>query len=264
MQYLIENAEELLSKLDFPKKTEYEDCYLNKALTYWAFFDERKCEIQQLTGESAEAIIYTKYFWCTAFIKRFEKLYGSDAGLEQQRYKILEELANLPNIMVDWAVIESIDGKKTKSEFTERFEKLSDDEKCACLIALCESILPKLAGSGGAKFASDVLEKCHQWLKSRNVEADYLYSLLESENDICVFQFLDGEKDAEKENVFQCLSTALSYIILLAYRFENQVYYPEPIECVDSETVEYLFCHFQRLCPNSDLLEKLLPSENKN
>ncbi|MBR4319154.1 MAG: hypothetical protein IKP69_03785 [Oscillospiraceae bacterium] len=106
MQYLIENAEELLSKLDFPKKTEYKDCYLNKALTYWAFFGERKCEIQQLTGESAEAIIYTKYFWCTAFIKRFEKLYGSDAGLEQQRYKILEELANIPNIMVDWAVIE--------------------------------------------------------------------------------------------------------------------------------------------------------------
>ena len=160
--------------------------------------------------------------------------------------------------------IESIDGKKTKSEFTERFEKLSDDEKCACLIALCESILPKLAGLGGAKFASDVLEKCRQWLESRNVEADYLYSLLESEDDICVFQFLANEKDSEKENVLQCLSTALSYIILLAYRFENQVYLPEPIECVDSETVEYLFCHFQKLCPNSDLLEKLLPSGNKN
>ncbi|MCR5124302.1 MAG: hypothetical protein K6B43_03800 [Treponema sp.] len=154
--------------------------------------------------------------------------------------------------------------KKTKSEFTERFEKLSDDEKCACLIALCESILPKLADLGGAKFASDVLEKCRQWLESKNVEADYLYSLLESENDICVFQFLNDEKDSEKENVLQCLSTALAYIILLAYRFENQVYLPEPIECVDSETVEYLFCHFQKLCPNSDLLEKLLPSENKN
>lgn len=260
MHYLIENTGKLLAQLDFPKKSEYEDWYLNDCLTYWAFFDEKKSEIQRFTGKSDEAIIYTKYFWCTAFIKRFEKLHGSDAGLEQQRYEILEELETLPHNMVDWAVIESIDGKKTKSEFTEIFEKLSDDGKAACLIALCESIAPKLSDSDGAGFASEALEKCCQWLKSKNVEADYLYSLLDSEDGNCVFQFLNDEKDGEKENVWNCLSVALSYIIFLAYRFENQAYLPEPIECVDSDTIEYFFCQFQKICPNSDVLEKFLPS----
>lgn len=106
---VIENTEELLIKAKYIKRREYEDEVLNDFMNYWMFFDEKEEIIQGLTEESLEVILYIKYYWSSRYIERYSELYGTDAGAEQQRYKIIEDLDQRTNGDVDWNLIKMIE-----------------------------------------------------------------------------------------------------------------------------------------------------------
>ena len=109
MKILKENIEELLTKAMYIKRKEYEDKVLNDFLNYWVFFEEKEGVIQALTKESIEVILYSKYYWSSRYIERYFELYDWDAGIEQQQYKIIEEIDQRINGDVDWNIIKMIE-----------------------------------------------------------------------------------------------------------------------------------------------------------
>lgn len=86
----------------------YSDSQLNSYFNYWNVFAEKEKEIQELKGLSLETILYSKYYWCTQFKDRYNKIYGRDVGIEQQQYKIIEEIEQ-KQISINWHLLQMID-----------------------------------------------------------------------------------------------------------------------------------------------------------
>ncbi|MBQ8680421.1 MAG: hypothetical protein IJ530_11760 [Treponema sp.] len=105
MKILKEEMNKLFSEAKYQRKTKYEDTALNDFYNCWCFFEEKETEIQNIEKESVDSILYTKYYWFTKFKERYEQLYGFDAGIEQQQYKIIEELQVRMNENLDWNII---------------------------------------------------------------------------------------------------------------------------------------------------------------
>jgi hypothetical protein len=53
-------------------------------------------------------LFYGKYYWMTAFNTKYKKLFGDDASLDQQLFKLCEE-AEQEKLDVDWQTVESIE-----------------------------------------------------------------------------------------------------------------------------------------------------------
>lgn len=58
-------------------------------------------------GWSAESIFWSRYYWFRRFVVRQAEARGSDSGLEQQAFKILEQ--PFPACSPDWSVLESVE-----------------------------------------------------------------------------------------------------------------------------------------------------------
>lgn len=111
MEIIKNKVEEIIVKAGYAYKEEYSDKQLNTLLNYWYFFDEKEKEIQELLRVSLEMILYSKYYWCTQYKNRFNELYGKDVGIDQQQYKIIEEMTQRIND-VDWSFIQMIEEGK--------------------------------------------------------------------------------------------------------------------------------------------------------
>lgn len=111
MKIIKNEVEEIIVKLRYVYKKEHTDKRLNILLNYWCLFDEKEREIQELIEVSLETILCSKYYWCTQYKNRYNELYGKDIGIDQQQYKIIEEMAQRIK-SVDWGVIQMIDEGK--------------------------------------------------------------------------------------------------------------------------------------------------------
>lgn len=111
MKIIKSKVEEIMVKVGYSYKEEYSDEQLNILLNDWYFFDEKEMEIQELLGVSLEMILYSKYYWCTQYKTRFNELYGKDVAIDQQQYKIIEEMTQRIND-VDWSFIQMIEEGK--------------------------------------------------------------------------------------------------------------------------------------------------------
>lgn len=109
MILLKETMENLLQRTSCPLKNEYDDAELNKLLNYWIVLDANRIAVQELTGESAETILYSKYYWSSRFVERYQALYGTDAGMEQMRFKILEEMDQEFDDGIDWEYVQRLE-----------------------------------------------------------------------------------------------------------------------------------------------------------
>ena len=111
MEIIKNKVEDMMVKVGYSYREEYSDALLNSLLNYWCFFDEKEREIQELSGVSSEVILYSKYYWCTQYKNRFNELYGKDVGIEQQQYKIIEEMMQRMD-GVDWGFVQMIEEEK--------------------------------------------------------------------------------------------------------------------------------------------------------
>lgn len=111
MEIVKVDIEELWKKISYTYKDEYPDAQINLQLTYWCFFEEKEEELQKIFEMSLDTILYSKFYWCTKFKQRFEQLYGNDAGVEQQQYKIIEEIAQRRSD-VNWKVLQMIEDER--------------------------------------------------------------------------------------------------------------------------------------------------------
>ena len=108
MKILKNNIDELVEKVKYTFKKVYDDQQLNTLLSLWHFFDERELQIQEIANEPLETVLYSKYYWCTEYKRRFNQMFGKDVGLDQQQYRIVEEI-NLRVGYVDWNLIQMIE-----------------------------------------------------------------------------------------------------------------------------------------------------------
>ena len=108
MEIIRNNIDEIIDKLGYTYKKEDSNTQLNIFLTYWHFFDEKEKDIQEFLRISLETILYSKYYWCTLYKKRYHELYGEDTGIDQQQYKIIEDMTQRLND-VDWNLIQMIE-----------------------------------------------------------------------------------------------------------------------------------------------------------
>lgn len=111
MQIIKNNIEELLFETNYTVREMYSDKSMNSFYNYWCLFDERELEIQELSEVPLEIILYSKYYWCTQYKNRFNELYGKDVGIDQQQYKIIEEMNQRIND-IDWEMIQMIEEGK--------------------------------------------------------------------------------------------------------------------------------------------------------
>lgn len=108
MRIIRDNIKDLMNKTGHKYSREYEDELLHSSGEYYALFDQKENELLKITDFSLEDILYSKYYWFTVFTKRFHEIYGADAGVDQQQFKILEEISNRLDT-VDYRLIENID-----------------------------------------------------------------------------------------------------------------------------------------------------------
>lgn len=57
-------------------------------------------------GWSSEAVFWSRYFWFRRFLRLHTRGHGSDAGLEQQEFKILER--PFPDCSPDWSKLQEV------------------------------------------------------------------------------------------------------------------------------------------------------------
>lgn len=108
MEIIKAEFKEIAVKTGYKAIQKYSDEQLNFSFNYWNIFIEKEKELQKSEGVSLESILCSKYYWCTQFKNRFSIIYGKDAGIEQQQYKIIEEIdQRITNI--DWHLVQMID-----------------------------------------------------------------------------------------------------------------------------------------------------------
>ncbi len=113
MKLLLDNMDELSAKIGYCAKREYENQILNSIYNYCLLFFCKETEVIILTKEPLEVILYSKYYWFTQYMKKHNEINGYDAGIEQQKLKLIEELEQrLEN--VDWDLLQKIDDMMEK------------------------------------------------------------------------------------------------------------------------------------------------------
>lgn len=105
MIILKENIDKLFIKYQYKSRMQYDNTELNRLFNYWCFFEEKEAVIQ----ETLEIILYSKYYWCSRYKDKYIELYGIDVGLEQQQYKIMEELEQRLDADIDWKFLELLE-----------------------------------------------------------------------------------------------------------------------------------------------------------
>ncbi|HHL3302845.1 TPA: hypothetical protein ACQ444_003565 [Bacillus cereus] len=108
----------IISELELKKMIELEkdslvvrkdisDEKLKRFLSYYEFFTNNVIGLVEKEGKNT--ILYSKYYWYTKYKKRYFEVYGYDAGIEQEGFKLLEELENELEDGIDWLIIQDIE-----------------------------------------------------------------------------------------------------------------------------------------------------------
>lgn len=84
--------EELFASLGKPLAVLYEDDEMNKAINYALSLEDNEQKILTIKKYTLSDILYGRYYWFAKFLVQYEKLYGKDAGMEQQQFKIIEAM----------------------------------------------------------------------------------------------------------------------------------------------------------------------------
>lgn len=111
MNLIKENLDDLISKINFVISNDLKTKDLNEAVSFLRLFDEREKEVMDILSVGLDSILYSKYYWCTKYKVLYSNLYGQDVGVEQQQYKVIEEIEQNLEEGVDWNIIQNIENE---------------------------------------------------------------------------------------------------------------------------------------------------------
>lgn len=105
MEIIKDNIEEVLMEADYVHIEKFSDKQLNLLYNYWYFLSEYEEYLKVSKNISLEICLYSKFYWFSRLADRFYEVYGFDAGIDQQQFKMIEEMdQRIDN--VDWNLVE--------------------------------------------------------------------------------------------------------------------------------------------------------------
>ncbi len=147
------------------------------------------------------------------------------------------------------------------------FISLNDNKKTAFLLGLSMKTISLLHESEQKNISQKAIEYCWEWLCHGSPDGDFLYELLDNEqNGITIFA--ENAKDVSEQAVWNCIIDAVAFTSRKAYESENVKWYPEPIEAVSDEliyhSIECYHCCFKDSKYIENITEYLNSSRNKS
>lgn len=124
------------------------------------------------------------------------------------------------------------------------------------LQVLTEKIVDYIHSPKNREFVWVTLKMTSDCLEGKEIDPDLLYSRLENldEEDILTYFELD---DVSSSEVWTCVADAVSYICLINYEQQGEIYLPETIEAVDVETVDEFFKNYRECLHLFDSLKNI-------
>ena len=113
MKLILEGMDELIASAGYCAKRKYENEVLNTIYHYCLLFYTKEDEVIALTGKPLEAVLYSKYYWLKRYVKKYNEVNGYDAGMEQQQFKLIEELEQRLG-GGEWDLLQRIDDDMVK------------------------------------------------------------------------------------------------------------------------------------------------------
>ncbi len=132
------------------------------------------------------------------------------------------------------------------------FINLNDDKKIALLLELSMKTVSLLNDSEQKIIAEKAIEYCWKWLCKKSPDGDFLYELLEDENN-GITVFAENTDDISEQAVWNCITDAVAFTSRKAYEYENAEYYPEPIELVSDELIFHFIECYNCCFPNDTI-----------
>lgn len=114
MKIIKSNIEEIFRLTGYEPKEKYQDSQLNSLFNSFCVFEEKENEIIKAAELSLSEILYSKYYWFSMLKACMNKLYGEDAGLAQQQFKIIDEITQRAGA-ADWRLLEKIETETAKN-----------------------------------------------------------------------------------------------------------------------------------------------------
>ena len=108
MYIIKDEIEQLKNSCNYDNVDTYPEKDLNRVFNNWVFLDKFEAELCEGKEYSLDNILYSKYYWCTQFKNKYNALCGTDVGLDQQQFKIIEQKTECLD-EVDWDLIKSIE-----------------------------------------------------------------------------------------------------------------------------------------------------------
>lgn len=105
MEIIKHNIEEVLMASNYVFKEKYQDNPLNGFYNFCYFLHKYEEELIETKNVSLDTVLYSKYYWFSRLRDRFHEVYGSDAGIDQQQFMILEEMDQRLD-HIDWDFVE--------------------------------------------------------------------------------------------------------------------------------------------------------------
>ena len=119
--------EELFASLGKPLVTLYEEDEMNKAINYALLLEDNEQKILTLKKYTLSDILYGRYYWFIEFLVQYEKLYGKDAGMEQQQFMIIVAMDYAG--CVDCSLLEKIEQEAAGTFFRKGRNLIRNESK---------------------------------------------------------------------------------------------------------------------------------------
>jgi hypothetical protein len=84
---------------------DFDDPLYGAAFQHYLLFTHWPDLLKMTRGLTPQAMYYNRYYWFLKFAKLYMRKHGSDAGMEQQAFQLLEQM----DCEIDWYIVEQID-----------------------------------------------------------------------------------------------------------------------------------------------------------
>ena len=87
----------------------YDDEQVNAYFNYFTMILKNEDYFINNNSLNLDDVLYEEYFWYTKFKNEFTRKYNNDEGINQQQYKLLEDLDKRLSTGIDWNMIKDIE-----------------------------------------------------------------------------------------------------------------------------------------------------------
>jgi hypothetical protein len=110
--------------------------------------------------------------------------------------------------------------------------------RAAFYLAIAESLFSVIKQEDeGYPQARKSIDMCWMWVEGKSVKADTIYEHFTNEDDVDVLSTASAIEDPVKSPAWNCVVTALYYVIWQVYKAEGEKYLPADVDEVNEEII---------------------------